>query len=112
MDPIQLQEYYRRFGTSLVDLDEQENSARTEYQRALNLIRRNRSRDSKSLAAGAADRGMTHSGINLQSNLDLAEGYDNLTGQTAGNFTSTLSQIAKKRLDANSKTNEMRAIYG
>lgn len=112
MDPLKLAEYYRKFGAQLVDFDQAENMARTNYQRALNVIRQNRTRGQRELAASAADRGMVHSGINAQQNLDLAQQYDDATAQQGASLTNRLSNIARKRLELTSAANQMRAIYG
>jgi len=110
LDPMLVDEMYRKYMYGRLADDEDENHTRTSYQSALDDLQRNRRSSVKELGVNMADRGLTHSGINLQAGLDTNAGYDRQQAVLGTDMASNLARIAKKRLVDDSNYNMQRGL--
>lgn len=110
VDPMTIDAMYRKYMYGRLADDEEENQTRTSYQSALDDLQKNRRSSVRDLGVNMADRGLTHSGINLQANLDTNAGYDTQQSRLGTDMTSNLARIAKKRLVDDSNYNMQRGL--
>lgn len=109
MDPLALNAYINSFSRDLIDIDERKDRTRIDYQSALDTLRRNRRRDISGLSAGMANRGLTHSGAGLKERMDLDEGYNRRQDSIGQAKATTLSSLARRKLNTESDLNEVRS---
>jgi len=111
IDPMAIDELYRKYMYGRLADDEEANAARTVYRDSLQSLQKNRKESLQGLSYNMADRGLTHSGINMQEGLNTNATYDTGQTQLGNTMTSTLARIAKKRLLDDAEYNRQRAMY-
>jgi hypothetical protein len=111
MDPADVLNLYNQYSSGLAGYQDEENKTRINYQSALDTLRKRRRQDINTLAVGAADRGLTHSGANLKTNLDLNEGYNTAEADTGRNYADTLASLARRKLQSEADFNLQRSLF-
>lgn len=102
-----LQAAYQKLGSSLADLDFEEQNKRRTFEDILAGLLRNKEGSLRSNAYNMADRGLTQSGINLAQNVDINTAYDRDMFSKTGAFNTDLSDIARRRLEAQANYNTL-----
>jgi hypothetical protein len=111
VDPLSIDELYRKYMLGRITDDEEENATRNMYSKSLTDLQRNRKQAISQLSVNMADRGLTHSGPALQAGLDTNAEFDMGQSQLGTDMTSTLARIAKKRLMDDATYNMQRSMY-
>lgn len=110
IDVSALNALLRRYASERATMDEEENRLRTNYGTTIQDLQRQHKNDSGTLSSVMADRGLTHSGINLGENLELQEAYNRGAGNAAQQVNASLAVIARKRLEAEAQAREEQAM--
>jgi len=99
---LSLNALFRKYATTQANLDSQE----FQTNQAAETNRKSRTetlaKDEKNLSDIMATKGMTHSGVNLSANTSLKKAYGENSGRADQEQARMLTEIAKKRLDAES----------
>lgn len=107
---LQLNALFRQISNDMIDLDQTE----ADQKRGREVMRRQmgdqRKTDLRSLAARMASQGLSHSGINLENNVDLNKAYDQAGIEADAQLQNNLATIARKRLNAQTSLNEARLL--
>jgi septum formation inhibitor MinC len=95
----QINTAYRQMQSGLADVDMQQNRGNTSHNNALRQLAQQRQMDLSRTRADIADKGMTRSGISLKRHANVNQAYDEQNSGQLANFTSLMSELARKRLD-------------
>jgi len=95
-----LSSLFQKLGANLSGLDYEEQDKRRKYEQGLYSLGQERPRAMQSSSTNMADRGLNRSGIALQQHTDVNNSYDTKGAGLAQDFSSSLSDIARKRLQA------------
>lgn len=89
------------WGRETADLDLNQNRLRINYNSVLDRMRRNLDKNKTSLSESMADRGMTHSGPALKSDMNMQEEFNLAGAEAAERQNMELAGIARRRILAN-----------
>lgn len=100
VNPAVLNALTLKWGRDKADLDDQENRYRINYNSALDKMRRTYDDTVQSSTEGFADRGMLHSGANLQQSTKMRDLYNRQQAEGAQALQTNLATLARRRLEA------------
>jgi hypothetical protein len=100
---------FRKYAAMQANLDSEEYNANKAATETKMKMDRNLKSGEKSLADTMASKGMTHSGVNLDKNVELKKAYGEDSAAADQAQATLLSNIAKKRLEAESEYNTAKA---
>ena len=109
MDLATLNALTRRWQLDELGLDQEANVARINARRAKQDLTRTNKKDVERQASLFADRGLAKSGIATKSNMDLQQGFNRATSDVGIQKGLTLSDVARRRLQAKSAYDQARA---
>ena len=106
---LALNALFRKYSTVLANLDSQEFQTNQAADTKRVESDRNLARGEKKLSDAMASKGMTHSGVNLSENVNLKKAYGEDRARADQEQARMLTEIAKKRIDAESEYQTGRA---
>lgn len=100
---LELNALFRKYATTLANLDSQEFQANQAAETGRIARDRKLQSSEKNLSDAMASKGMTHSGVNLSENVNLKRAYGEESARADQEHSRLLTEIAKKRLEAESE---------
>lgn len=100
---LELNALFRKYATTLANLDSQEFQANQAAETGRVARDRKLQSSEKNLSDVMANKGMTHSGVNLSENVNLKRAYGEESARADQEQARLLTEIAKKRLEAESE---------
>lgn len=97
---LELNALFRKYAQQMADYDFEENTAQSAYANNVKDMGEARHRDLKQLANSMASSGMTHSGANLEANVNVQKGYDEGKVRADQERNRLISDLARRRLAA------------
>lgn len=100
MDAPRVTSLMDTLGGTLATTDRERNRLNTSHEDRLRQIVQNRLASQKRLSEGLAAQGLSHSSVHLGGQLDIGESADRQMSQQQQRFTDSLTNLAKRRIDA------------
>ena len=97
---LELNALFRKYAAQMADYDSTENATQQAYANSVRDMGEARHRDLRQLAASMASSGMTHSGANLEGNVNLNKAYEDNKVRVDQERNRAISDLARKRLAA------------
>lgn len=110
IDPAALNALTAQWAAQKADYDDSENRYRINYNNALDKLRRQQQQGMGNIAVNAADRGMTHSGIRGQQEVEQMDNMNTAQGLLSQQQQLALTTLARKRLEADNIYNTQKVL--
>ena len=98
MSGLEVAALFRKYAGEMANLDTQQNDAQQAYSANVKTLGEGRKRDLRTLQDNFAGKGLTHSGINLQENVNLNKTYDEGQARADQEQKRLMTELARKRL--------------